>query len=121
MWFGVAALGVWRLTHLLALEDGPARLIARLRAAAGGGFWAALLGCFNCLTLWVAVPFALLLDAGVAERAVAWLGLSGAACLLQRAVGRESEAPMYYEGDEQEAHDVVLRRTEPGNDPPDGQ
>jgi len=29
--FGVAALATWRVTHLLAREDGPAAAIARVR------------------------------------------------------------------------------------------
>jgi hypothetical protein len=35
LWFTVAALGVWRITHLIANEDGPFKLIARLRKVAG--------------------------------------------------------------------------------------
>ena len=33
----LAALAVWRLTHLLAEEDGPWGLVARLRGLAGRG------------------------------------------------------------------------------------
>ena len=65
-WFIVFALAVWRVTHLLAAEDGPGGVLSRLRAAAGGGFWESLLGCFYCLSLWVALPFAWLLGAGTA-------------------------------------------------------
>lgn len=120
LWFGVAALGVWRITHLLAIEDGPAGVLARLREAASAGFWASLFGCFHCLSLWVALPFALLLGAQAVECVLLWLGLSGAACLLQRIGATEPALPpaMYYEGDDKEEHDVLLRRSAPGNDPP---
>jgi hypothetical protein len=33
--FVLATLATWRLTHLLAIEEGPANLIVRLREALG--------------------------------------------------------------------------------------
>src|SRR2546430_11578163 len=57
--FVLAVLAVWRLTHLLVAEDGPFQAIAWLRRTAGHGFWGSLLDCFYCLSLWIAVPFAL--------------------------------------------------------------
>ena len=56
----LATLGVWRLTHLLQAEDGPWDLAVRLRRAAGDGFAGKLLDCFDCLSLWIAAPFALI-------------------------------------------------------------
>jgi hypothetical protein len=41
--------------------------------------------CFSCLSVWVAAPFSLAVARRPAEVAPAWLALSGAACLLQRA------------------------------------
>jgi hypothetical protein len=32
-------LAVWRITHLLNAEDGPGKLMARMRTLAGSGFW----------------------------------------------------------------------------------
>ena len=52
----LAILATWRLTHLLAREDGPADLIARARAALGDGAWGKMVDCFHCLSLWVAAP-----------------------------------------------------------------
>jgi hypothetical protein len=57
-WLLLGALAVWRITHLLANEDGPWDLILRLRTAVGSGFWGQMMDCFNCLSLWVALPFA---------------------------------------------------------------
>ena len=34
----LAVLATWRLTHLLAREDGPADLVVRLRARLGTGW-----------------------------------------------------------------------------------
>jgi hypothetical protein len=42
-----------------------------------------LLDCFFCLSLWIAVPFALLLGTGWITRIVTWLALSGAASIIQ--------------------------------------
>jgi hypothetical protein len=88
----LGALGVWRVTHLLNAEDGPFHLSARLRVRAGTSFFGALLDCFYCLSLWVAIPFALLLAETIGERLLLWLGLSGAAALLQRASASRDEA-----------------------------
>jgi hypothetical protein len=80
------ALATWRVTHLLAKEDGPANLVIRLRARLGDGFAGKLMDCFNCLSIWVAAPFALWVCRKSSDRILAWLALSGAACLCERAV-----------------------------------
>lgn len=79
-------LAVWRLTHLLNAEDGPFDLLVRLRRFAGTGFWASLLDCFYCLSLWIAAPAALFLSRRPLEWLFSWLALSGGACLLERMV-----------------------------------
>jgi hypothetical protein len=82
--FGLAALATWRLAHLVAEEDGPGNSIARLRARARAGWAGELMDCFYCLSLWVAVPFAFTVGGRRRETPIAWLALSGAACLLER-------------------------------------
>ena len=90
--FVVAALATWRITHLLAEEDGPGDVIVRLRRRAGSGSVGELLDCFYCLSIWVAAP----LSAGLGRRhrldPVSWLAVSGAACLLEQAT-RRSRVP----------------------------
>jgi hypothetical protein len=104
----LAALCVWRVTHLLNAEDGPRGWLVRLRRMAGTGFWGELLDCFYCLSLWVAAPFALLLDASWRERVIVWLALSGAACLLERATEKPKPfAGLVYEEPREENN--VLR------------
>jgi len=57
-WFALAALCVWRITHLLQAEDGPLDFVVRFRRRAGTGFWGKLLGrlsrslrfCFSSAT-----------------------------------------------------------------------
>jgi hypothetical protein len=58
--FVLTALAVWRVTHLLAQEDGPWDLIVRLRRSLGQGSLGQLMDCFYCLSLWVAAPAAFL-------------------------------------------------------------
>jgi len=81
--FGVAALATWRVTHLLANEDGPADVIVRTRAKLGDSQLGALMDCFQCASMWVAVPFAFFAARKPADRVAAWLALSGAACIIQ--------------------------------------
>jgi hypothetical protein len=85
-WIGfvLAVLATWRVTHLLANEDGPARIIVRVRVRLGNGVIGQLMDCFHCLSLWIAAPAALLLSYHPLRWVVAWLALSGGACLLER-------------------------------------
>lgn len=80
--FILCALAVWRLTHLLAREDGPFDVVFRMRRAAGQGVLGSLLDCFYCLSLWIAAPFAFVLCRDWLTAIVTWLALSGAASLL---------------------------------------
>lgn len=103
-------LGVWRITHLLNAEDGPAKILARFRGFAGSGFWGDLLDCFYCLSLWIAAPFACYLGGGWSERLLLWLALSAAASLLERATNKE---PAFYKEDppedrqEEDIHELL--------------
>lgn len=85
---GAAVLATWRVTHLLANEDGPADIIALVREALGDSQFGALMDCFGCMSLWVALPFAFYVARKPRDRAVAWLALSAGACLLNEAVSR---------------------------------
>jgi len=80
----LAVLATWRVTHLLSSEDGPGDLIYHLRAKLGSSFAGRLMDCFYCLSLWVAAPLALLVTLHFTDWVLAWLALSGAACLLER-------------------------------------
>ncbi len=82
--FVIGALATWRVTHLLAKEDGPADLIVRVRALLGHGLAGKLMDCFYCLSMWIAAPVALFVADSTLERMLVWLALSGAACLAER-------------------------------------
>ncbi len=103
--FLLAALAAWRVTHLLACEDGPWNIIVRIRRRLGSGFAGRLMDCFQCLSVWVSAPFALYLRPTPADFFLIWLAISGAACLLERA----SPEPVLFE-----------RLPTKKGDPPDG-
>jgi hypothetical protein len=86
--FVLAVLATWRITHLLASEDGPADLVVRFRSLLGHGLAGKLMDCFNCLSLWIAVPAALFVSQQPLDWLFTWLAISGAACLLER-IGHE--------------------------------
>jgi hypothetical protein len=86
--FIVAVLATWRVTHLLASEDGPADIVVRLRARLGHGQAGKLMDCFYCLSLWIAAPAAAFVSRYWIDWLMAWLALSGGACLLER-LGRD--------------------------------
>ena len=80
--FVICTLAIWRVSHLLSQEDGPFDAVIKFRRLFGQGFFGTLLDCFYCLSLWIAVPFAVLLCDNWTEGIITWLALSGAACLL---------------------------------------
>jgi len=93
MWsFVLAALATWRVTHLLANEDGPADLIVKFRALLGHSLPGKLMDCFYCLSIWIAAPAALFVTRKPLEWVMTWLALSGSACLLDRITGGPTAA-----------------------------
>ena len=86
IWFGfvLSLLATWRVTHLMSREDGPGDVLLKLRLRAGAGVVGRLMDCFNCLSLWVAAPFAFLVGRSGLEILLVWLALSAGACLLER-------------------------------------
>lgn len=106
----LGTLAVYRVTHLLSAEDGPWDLSARLREAAGAGFFGRLLDCAFCLSLWVAAPFAIAIGEGGRERALLWLAFSAGVVVIEKVSSRQPPAPAAcWEG---ERVDELLRREE---------
>ncbi|HEY1983963.1 MAG TPA: hypothetical protein VGG85_01055 [Terracidiphilus sp.] len=111
--FVLSVLALWRVTHLLAEEDGPWELIASLRSKLGPGFAGKLMDCFYCLSLWFSLPLAIWLgNKSWVGTLLQWQALSGAACLLEKATQRP-DATFYpiqtFPGDEPCA--VVTKET----------
>jgi hypothetical protein len=111
--FLIAILAIWRVTHLLTREDGPARLVLHLRRALGDGPLGHLLDCFKCLSLWVAAPFACFVTLDPLTLFVTWLAGSGAAILLETSI-RDAVViqPLPSVTEEGQGDDVL--RTRPG-------
>lgn len=103
--FVLAVLATWRVTHLLASEDGPADIIVRVRVWLGHGLLGSLMDCFNCLSVWIAAPAAFFVTRRAFPWVMSWLAISGGACLLERLGGK----PI-----------VIERGIEPGPQPPEG-
>ena len=108
-WLIIGTLSVWRVTHLLAAEDGPWQIMVRLRRQAGVGFFAELLDCFYCLSIWMAAPVAVLIGEGWRERVLLWLALSGGAIVLERSTRRGEFVPARYIEDVED-DDGMLRK-----------
>ena len=95
--FLVASLATWRVTHLLAEEDGPANVVLRLRVRAGTGRLGGLMDCFGCLSLWVAAPISVTVSRRRRDLPLTWLALSGAACLLERVTEARTSTELSFE------------------------
>ena len=103
----LAILAVWRVTHLLAAEDGPGDVLVRLRRRFEDSWAGQLMDCFYCLSLWTAAPLACWVADGTLNILVAWLAVSGGACLLERL----NETPVVIESVRGDAHGML--RPEP--------
>lgn len=110
-WLVVGTLCVWRVTYLLTAEVGPWNVLARIRQKTREGFLGGLLDCFYCSSLWVSVPFALLLGSRWFERLLLWPTLSAGAILMERFTngGRSIPRTAYLEDEEREAENVLRR------------
>jgi hypothetical protein len=111
--FVVAALAAWRLSFLLAREDGPGRVFVRLRAALARGPLAGGAGCVKCVSVWVALPLAFFVGGTWAELAVTWLALSGVAAL----VDEWTRPPFEWRDAAEEAKSDELLRTKSNGAP----
>ena len=99
--FIAAILAVWRVTHLLVVEDGPWDVLRRVRALGERIGLERLINCFLCCSVWVAVPFALLVARGWMEIAIAVPALSGGAILLERVTRERDAAAAWIESKEE--------------------
>jgi len=101
-WLVIGILVAWRVTHLLAVESGPADVIGKARRLAGTGLLGELVSCFYCLSVWIAVPLAYLLADNWKHRLLLWPALSAGAILLERvtSAGQPSEPVILQEAED---------------------
>jgi hypothetical protein len=116
--FVLGILGVWRVTHLLHAEDGPRGAIVALRRRVGNGVVGQAMDCFKCLSLWVAVPFALAIGHDAWERGLLWPALSAASIVVEGIVRQLMPAGATWVEDEPVPEDshVQLRKPETSDD-----
>ena len=88
----LAILAVWRVTHLIVAEDGPWDLFAGLRRVAAAIRLGRLVNCFYCASVWIAIPFTLLIAIDWRSIVILIPALSGGAILLERLTARDEPA-----------------------------
>lgn len=84
--YGILVVVVWRLTHLIGMEDGPFDIIIRVRKLMGNSFFGKLMDCFYCLSVWIgcAAAFYAGWEGGAEEIVILTFYYSGAALLLEK-------------------------------------
>jgi hypothetical protein len=93
----LASAAVWRITHLLQVEDGPFAIFERARVGLRRASLAGAVDCFYCLSLWVAAPFAVALARSLWEFVLTLFALSAFAILLNHFVARADSRAIYFE------------------------
>jgi len=82
--FILAGLAVYRLSRMIADEEGPFEVFARLRGLPNAETWIGRgLACILCLSVWVALPVALWIDWSLSWW-LTWLALSGVTAILRK-------------------------------------
>lgn len=83
----IASLAVWRVSRMITLEEGPFSAFAWLRGhvdARQQSWIGRGLGCLYCVSFWLALLAALVLQATIIEA----LGIAGGAVMLDRMTSR---------------------------------
>lgn len=96
----LATLAAWRVTHLIVAEEGPWNVFVHLRRAAAAVRLEKLAGCFYCASIWIAVPFAMLIAKDWRTMAICIPALSGGAIVLERLTKRGDEPAVWIEEEE---------------------
>lgn len=87
--FVLALLLNYRVSRALALEDGPFDLFSRIQGAFSQKSWLGRgLNCPLCVSFWLAVPAALLLQPPDWRSGfLLWGGIAGGTVIISRVVG----------------------------------
>ena len=80
--FLIAALATWRVSFLLAREEGPRKIFASLREKSKASFSGKLLECVKCTGMWVSIPLAFFVNGSWLELLVIWLALAGVTAVI---------------------------------------
>lgn len=85
VWLLLTVLAVWRLTALVAYEDGPFGVFMAVRRGLVRIGLGRLVGCFYCLSIWTSCG-ALLVFPVRLETPLVILGVAGAVAIIERAL-----------------------------------
>ncbi|MDD5570941.1 MAG: hypothetical protein PHD97_07265 [Bacteroidales bacterium] len=89
-YFILGSISVWRITHLLNAEDGPFDLVFLFRRSIlKFKFLSDLFSCFYCLSVWISVPFAFLIETEYKEIILLWLSFSGISIIIEKLTSKE--------------------------------
>lgn len=82
--FAIAALAVYRVSRMIADEEGPFSVFVRLRGLVPPDTWVGRgLECIMCVSFWAAFPAALLID-GLHTWPLTWMALSSVTVLIRK-------------------------------------
>lgn len=73
------SFAVYRITHLISMENGPKNLIDRFRSnlRLRSTFFYDLISCFLCLSVWVSIPFSVAISDNIMEAIFNLFAISG--------------------------------------------
>jgi hypothetical protein len=83
--FSLVTLAVYRISYMIALEEGPFGMIASIRERIDPNQTSWLgrgVRCVACVSFWLSLIAALMIQATALE----WLGIAGGVLLIHRAV-----------------------------------
>lgn len=83
--FFLLTFAVYRVTRIIADEDGPFDFAVNFRHFLKSNkyiFFYKLTDCFYCLSMWISVPAAFLMTTDVKMWFIYWLALSGLSCII---------------------------------------
>ena len=89
LWWIVVVLAVYRVSHLIAMEEGPGSIFLLLREKVNQGNWVGRgLHCVLCISFWLSlfVPVFIMDNppSHIRESVILWLGTAGAVLTLHR-------------------------------------
>lgn len=87
--FALASLAVYRLSRMIADEEGPWAIFTKLRGLAAPDTWVGRgLECIMCVSVWVALPATVMITVlGYADEwlwPLTWLALSSVTVLIRK-------------------------------------
>lgn len=89
LWLILATLATYRISRMIAMEDGPADVFSSIRSSIGQKTWLGRgLHCVLCISFWLAWLVSFLLPlSDYKEYILASLGIAGGVVILHRVIG----------------------------------